>query len=115
MFSILRFILVIGAIFYYSPVRQGGAAVSLDALVGSAKSGSEAKAIGARDSEAPARLETVWQALPDGAKRMVVDKILSTAGPVATGSKPVDTLQPGDRQVLSRPGSLATDANKPRS
>jgi hypothetical protein len=115
MFSILRFILVIGAIFYYSPVRQGGAAVSLDALLGPKKSGSEAKAKAAPADETSTRLETVWQALPDGAKRAAVDKILSTSGLVAAGSKPVDTLQPGDRQAASRPSSLATDAIKPRS
>jgi hypothetical protein len=96
MFSILRFILIVGAIFYYSPVRQrSDMPASVEALPGRGT------------TEAADRLETVWQALPESAKQAVLDRILATAGPGAAPK--TDTLQPGDRHPSYRP-----DGNKPR-
>jgi exoribonuclease R len=105
MFSILRFILIVGAIFYYSPVRQrGDAPASLEALMGWAKADGAAKAADSAHSE---RLETMWQALPESAKQAVIDKILTTSG-LGSDTKATDTLQPGDRHPAWR------DGNKPR-
>jgi hypothetical protein len=97
MFSILRFILIVGAIFYYSPVRQrSDMPASVEALPGRGT------------TEAADRLETVWQALPESARQAVLDRILATGGSGAA-SKATDTLQPGDRHPAYRP-----DGNKPR-
>jgi hypothetical protein len=96
MFSILRFILIVGAIFYYSPARQrSDTPASVEALPGHGT------------AEAADRLETVWQALPDSAKQAVLDRILA-AGP-GSAPKATDTLRPGDRHPAYRP-----DGNKPR-
>ncbi|MBF9232035.1 hypothetical protein [Microvirga alba] len=110
MFSIIRFVLIVGTIFYFSPVRQGGdGAASLDALLGWTKSAQEAKAA-TPTPETSARLESMWQALPEGAKQAVIGKILTASGVNALESKPTDTLQAADRQP-----SWRGDANKPRS
>jgi hypothetical protein len=94
MFSILRTILIIGVIFYYSPVRQGGATPpSLDGLLGASKDAAEQPSSG--------RLESVWQALPDQAKQAVVDRILSGSALGGSPPKPTDTLLPTDRQLAS--------------
>lgn len=105
MFSLLRFILIVGAIFYYSPVRQrSDAPASLDSLLGWTKGDAAKKAAEPASLE---RLETMWQALPEGAKQAVIDKILTTSG-LGPGAKGADTLQPGDRHPGWR------DGNKPR-
>jgi len=97
MFSILRLILIVGAIFYYSPVRQRS---DMPASVGALP--------GPGTAEAADRLETVWQALPESAKQAVLDRILAAAGP-GSAPKATDTLRPGDRHPAYRP-----DGNKPR-
>jgi hypothetical protein len=101
MFSVLRTILIIGVIFYYSPVRQGGAApASLDGFPGGTKEAAGPKPAAAEEP-ASGRLETIWQVLPDQAKQAVVDRILR--GPALGGSAPkaTDTLLPTDRQLAS--------------
>ncbi|MBZ6076372.1 hypothetical protein [Microvirga puerhi] len=102
MFSILRAFLIIGAIFYYSPVRQQtDGATALDGLMAWGTQRTEPKASAPGAGETPAHLETMWQALPDGAKQAVIDKILATSGlgPTATPAAPAgDTLRPSDRQ-----------------
>lgn len=106
MFSILRFILIVGAIFYYSPVRQrGDAPASVESLLGWAKGGPAAKPTA--EAGSPQRLEAVWQALPESAKQAIVDKIMTTSG--LGGAKAADTLLPGDRDPGWR------DAQKPRT
>ena len=111
MFSIIRFILVVGVIFYYSPVRQQGEGLAaVDAWL-TPKKGEPAAAPPAPSSEShPGHLETVWQALPNGAKQAVIDKILTTSGLTPPEAKAADTLQAGDRQPRWR-GEVA----KPRS
>ena len=110
MFSILRFVLIVGAIFYFSPVRKGGDGIaSLDALLGWKKSELEAKAATA-SPETSARLETMWDALPESAKQAVIDKILTTSGLGAAAAKPTDTLRAGDLRPAWR-----GEANKPRT
>jgi len=106
MLSILRFIVIVGAIFYYSPVRQQGeGTAALEALFTPKASAPAASPPSA--SEGPGHLETVWKALPDSAKQAVVDKILTSSGlPVADASKPADTLKPEDRALA---------ASKPRT
>jgi len=110
MFSIIRFILVVGVIFYYSPVRQQGEGISaIDAWLTPKKAESAPPL--ASSSESPTgHLETVWQALPNGAKQAVIDKILTTSGLTAPEGKATDTLQAGDRQPRWR-----GEAAKPRS
>jgi hypothetical protein len=107
MFSIIRFILIVGVIFYYSPVRQQGEGMAaIDAWL-TPKKGEPA----APPAEiSPGHLETVWQALPNGAKQAVIDKILTTSGLTGPEAKAKDTLQAGDRQ----PGWRG-EAARPRS
>ncbi|MBL0406107.1 hypothetical protein JKG68_19275 [Microvirga aerilata] len=107
MFSIIRFILIVGAIFYYSPVRQGGEGTAAVEAFFTPKKSEPAAAAPLPAPEGPGHLETVWKALPDSAKQAVVDKILTTSGLNPVGSaKPADTLRPEDRELPS---------SKPRS
>ncbi|MCB8820088.1 hypothetical protein [Microvirga rosea] len=105
MFSLLRAVLIIGAIFYYSPVRQGDDGSSaLDGLLawGQQKPETIAAQPGPGSAEAPARLETMWHALPEGAKQAVIDKILETSGlgaPAQPAAPAGDTLKASDRQA----------------
>jgi hypothetical protein len=106
MFSILRFILIVGVIFYYSPVRQQGeGTAAVEALFTPKKS--EPAPVAPSPADAPGHLETVWKALPDSAKQAVVDKIVTSSGFSIPGpAKPADTLRPEDR---------ASSASKPRT
>ncbi len=99
MFSILRFILIIGVIFYYSPVRDRGETTDplLDFVAPRTAEGTEPATRSATDHAAPGHLETAWQALPEGAKQAVVEKILNTSGLTPTAPKASDTLKPEDR------------------
>ncbi|MGO4388889.1 hypothetical protein AB4Y85_15270 [Microvirga sp. 2YAF29] len=99
MFSILRFILIVGAIFYYSPVRQKSEGPDpLQAFF--APKATEQAAPAAHPAEGTSgHLETMWQALPDNAKQAVVEKILTTSGFTPAAPKATDTLQPEDRQA----------------
>jgi hypothetical protein len=110
MFSILRFILIIGAIFYYSPVRQKGEGTDALGALLTPKKSEPAAAASPPSTPAPSGLETMWQALPDGAKRAVVDKVLTTSGLAPADAKPADTLQPQDKEPAWQ-GSAA----KPRT
>ena len=94
MFSLLRAALVIGAIFYFSPVRQeqeGG--LSLDALVSAATHSSERLTGGS-----PERLQAAWNALPESARQAVLDKIVHSAPRPTEPKRPpqTDTLLPED-------------------
>ncbi len=107
MFSILRFVLIVGAIFYYSPVRQkaDGNDPVASFFAPKAQEPAAAPAAPAAPSATEAssgHLETVWKALPDTAKQAVVDKILTTSGLTPIASKPGDTLHPEDRQSGSQ-------------
>ena len=108
MFSILRFILIVGVIFYYSPVRQKDDALSaVEAFFTPKKSEPAAAAAPPAPPEDAGHLETVWKALPESAKQAVVDKVLTTSGLSPLGAaKPSDTLRPEDR---------APAASKPRT
>ena len=91
MFSIIRFVLIVGVIFYYSPVRERGDGPALDPLLGRGRGASEPAPAA---PETAGRLEAIWKALPDGAKQAVIDRILTSPGPVATAT---DTLHPDER------------------
>ena len=107
MLSILRFILIVGAIFYYSPVRQQGEGTAAIEAFFMPMAGSPAVPASPPATEGPGHLETVWKALPDSAKQAVVDKIMTTSGfPLPDASKPADTLRPEDRALA---------ASKPRT
>lgn len=100
MFSILRFVVIIGVIFYYSPVRQRGEGPDPLQEFFAPKEVVQAApttAISPATEGKPGHLETVWQVLPDSAKQAVVDKILTTSGLTPASPKPSDTLQPEDR------------------
>jgi hypothetical protein len=105
MFSILRFILIVGAIFYYSPVRQQGEGTAAIEAFLTPKMSQPTAASPAPAMDKTGHLETVWKALPEGAKQAVVDKILTTSGfPVAGPAKSSDTLRPEDREpAASKP------------
>jgi hypothetical protein len=104
MFSILRFIVIVGAIFYYSPVRQQGEGTAAIEALFTPKKSEPAPAAPPPAADASGHLETVWKALPDSAKQAVVDKILTTSGfPVAGASRSSDTLRPEDREPASKP------------
>jgi hypothetical protein len=105
MFSILRFILIVGAIFYYSPVRQQGEGTAAIEAFLTPKTSQPAAAGPGPAMDKTGHLETVWKALPEGAKQAVVDKILTTSGfPVAGPAKSSDTLRPEDREpAASKP------------
>ncbi|MBF9195266.1 hypothetical protein [Microvirga terrestris] len=102
MLSILRFILIVGIIFYYSPVRQKGeGTTALEALF-TPKASEPLAPTPPAATGGPGHLETVWKALPDSAKQAVVDKILTSSGlPIADASRPADTLKPEDRALAS--------------
>ena len=101
MFSLLRTVLIVAAIFYYSPVRQTGeGVVTPDSLFG-ANSPKDAPHI-ALSGEPPARLETLWRVLPDSAKAAVIERILSTSALGAGSTPAVDTLDASDRQPAWR-------------
>jgi hypothetical protein len=107
MFSILRFILIVGVIFYYSPVRQQGEGTSALEALFTPKAVEPTSKAPAPAAEQPGHLETVWKALPDSAKQAVVDKIVTSSGFSIPGpAKPADTLRPEDR---------ASSASKPRT
>jgi len=99
MFSILRFVVIVGVIFYYSPVRQRGEEPDpIQDFLAPKKMELVAPVTMPPTSDgAPGRLESVWQALPDGAKQAVVDKILTTSGLTPGAAKASDTLKPEDR------------------
>jgi len=102
MFSILRFVLIVGVIYYYSPVRDRGEGPDpLQAFFASKKAEQATPSSMPPSNPAaeakPGHLETVWHALPDGAKQAVVDKILTTSGLTPAAPRPVDTLKPEDR------------------
>jgi glycerate kinase len=97
MFSILRFVLIVGAIFYYSPVRQGGdGSASVESLFG--VTAGTAVPNTAADA-ATDRLEAMWQALPGAAKQAVMEKLLTTSGLESPDAKANDTLLPTDRRL----------------
>ncbi|WP_114945528.1 hypothetical protein [Microvirga calopogonii] len=106
MFSILRFILIVGTIFYFSPVRQQGEGTAAVEAFFTSKKTEQAKGP-APDTDNSGHLESIWKALPESAKQAVVDRVLSTSGlPVAGSTKPSDTLRPEDREAA---------ASKPRT
>ena len=105
MLSILRSILIIGVIFYYSPARQQGEGTAAVEALFAPRTSAPAVAGPAPATGDPGHLETVWKALPDSAKQAVVDRILSGSGlPVASAARPSDTLLPEDREpAASKP------------
>jgi hypothetical protein len=67
MLSIIRFILIVGAIFYYSPVRQQGEGTAAIEAIFTPKKSEPAVAPPSYAQDNPGHLETVWKALPDSA------------------------------------------------
>ncbi|MET0746532.1 MAG: hypothetical protein ABWY78_24410 [Microvirga sp.] len=100
MFWLLRVGLVVGMIFYLSPVRHGGESLAaVDGLMAWIGIGSSpGEALPTRAADPGPKLESLWQALPDAARRAVVEEIVGKAAPGPAAPKaPVDTLHPGDR------------------
>ena len=106
MFSLLRAALVIGAIFYFSPVRQGSnETLSLDALAGAAIRAPE------KIGPTPERLQAAWSVLPESAKQAVLDRIAAPQAPRGGEIRPpqTDTLLPEDHRpawvAAKKPGA----------
>ena len=101
MFSLLRAALVIGAIFYFSPARHDSNTdtVTLANLLGAATQPFDTLKETATGS--PQRLEAVWNALPDSARKAVVDRIVAApADNRGEAKRPpqTDTLLPEDHR-----------------
>jgi hypothetical protein len=109
MFSTLRAVIIIGVIFYLSPVRQGAERPArVDDVV---KWGQDTLATGASvPLDKAAHLQSLWQALPESAKKSVADQVTgsSTGRPGLSLPATTDTLTPGDLQPHWR-----CDARKP--
>jgi hypothetical protein len=119
MFSALRIFVVIGVIFYFSPVRNDDSIpgdIEPIAEWGKAKAAPE----GASSlTDGAARLETLWRALPDSAKEALVERLVASSSraqaaspPEARLPSPSDTLQPEDLQPRWRGETKET--KKPR-
>jgi hypothetical protein len=114
MFFLLRAALIIGVIFYLSPVRQkgGSAARSLDDVAGWSRESSRA----ALDAVGRAgELESLWQGLPDEAKKAALDRLLASA-PGHLSDEPAeatDTLRPDDLKPAWRGGRAAGAGRQP--
>jgi hypothetical protein len=109
MFFTLRILIVIGVIFYFSPVRQTGEVPS--GIAGMVQWSRDRTAASATSSstEAVAGLEMLWRSLSDGARKSVMDSVLaSNSGSPAARlleprqTSPTDTLQPDDIQPAWR-------------
>jgi hypothetical protein len=104
MFFLLRAALIIGVIFYFSPVRhEGGSATGLDAAAGWSRDPSRA----ALDAAGHAgELQSLWEALPDDAKKAALDRLLASAPDHPSGEPPsaTDTLLPDDLKPAWRGG-----------
>jgi hypothetical protein len=105
MFSTLRAVIIIGVIFYLSPVRQGAERPArVDEMV---KWGQDTLATGASvPLDKAAQLQSLWQALPDSAKKSITDQASnsSTGRPGSPLPATTDTLTPGDLQPHWRGG-----------
>ena len=108
MFSILRFILIVGAIFYYSPVRQqGDGAAAIEAFFLPKKS----EQASSRPAPADRRAGTSGNGLEGSPRQRQAgggrqDPHDLRASPSPMPPKPTDTLQPEDREPA---------AHKPRT
>ena len=101
MFSTLRAAVIIGAIFYLSPVRQGGdRPVRLDDVVKWSREAAPAAVAAPLDQAA--QLQSLWQALPDSAKPALTNRSAGAsaphAAPPARDAAATDTLLPDDLQ-----------------
>jgi hypothetical protein len=108
MFFLLRAALVVGVIFYFSPARQSrDGTLSLETLIGAAAHPSETIA-----GKAPERLEAAWNALPESAKQVLLDKIKPASQRAGEAVRPpqTDTLLPEDHRpawtgTVKKPGA----------
>ncbi|HEY8382780.1 MAG TPA: hypothetical protein VIL09_11590 [Microvirga sp.] len=111
MFSTLRIVAIIGAIFYLSPVRQPGTdagAVAGDTLAWAfsflpkaAPAEPKPPSKPAAPSVDPGALEALWRNLPEAAKKAMLDQLIAGARQAAAPAPlpdPTDTLQPEDLQ-----------------
>jgi hypothetical protein len=105
MFSLLRVVIVVGVIFYLSPVRQGGDPIAyVSSLLGWGEE-APARQAGTPTAESSPKLETLWKALPDTAKQAIVDEILNRSGIGSTAARPAastDTLHANDKKPAWR-------------
>jgi hypothetical protein len=104
MFSALRIIVIVGVIFYLSPVRQGDrppARMNDLARWGQDSSGASKTSSPAVAVEETPRLQSLWQALPDGAKKAVVDEVVE----LGTGGL---TAHPPQASEAAHPVALQT-------
>jgi hypothetical protein len=105
MFSALRIIVIVGVIFYLSPVRQGeGPPARMHDLVRGSRDWSQdpwgpsrIPAPTAAVDETP-RLQSLWQALPDSARKAVVDEVVELGTGGLTARPAQEAAHPGAHQ-----------------
>src|SRR4051794_18727501 len=115
MFSALRIIVVVGVIFYLSPARTGDEPpVRMDELLrwGQADTSQDqtsqdrTPATAAPVAQA-AHLQSLWQALPDSAKRAVVEEVVgmgsATTAPHADQPHAAEPQPAGRSEARKRP------------
>lgn len=109
MFSLLRIAVVIGVIFYLSPVRNEDGLSALTSWFGWSDTPKATPSVSAPDNAA--HLETVWKALPETAKSAILAKILAETGIAggAASKQPTDTLHAEDKK-----SAWKGDAHKPK-
>jgi hypothetical protein len=105
MFSTLRIAVVVGVIYYLSPVRHEDAKAGVEHVVAWGKG----LMTPSREASQAERIEALWKALPEDAKQAALDRVLAEAGkqlPYAAG----EVLRPEPAPAAPRPA----DAKKPK-
>lgn len=119
MFFLLRIGLVVGAVFYFSPVRTGGIGADLD-LPAALRPGASDRA--GEESDAPPRprapkpapeapvapsglpdeAERLWRGLPQEARQAVLERLRAEAAAALTGARPPERQPAGRAEAPPR-------------
>jgi hypothetical protein len=116
MFSALRVLVVIGVIFYFSPARHGNEPpVRMDDLVrwsqdriGQDRNGQDRIGQDSGSNAGPVaqagHLQSLWQALPDSAKKAVVEEVVGIGSDAAAShsAQPADQPHVAELQPAAR-------------
>ena len=109
MFSTLRIAVVVGVIYYLSPVRHEDAKAGVEHVVAWGKGLIAPSNVAIRETSQAERLEALWRALPEDAKQAALDRVLAEAG---------RQLPQGAQEALrpepAHPGPSRPDAKKPK-
>jgi hypothetical protein len=80
MFSTLRIAVVVGVIYYLSPVRHEDAKAGVEHVVAWGKGLILPSREPTREMGSAERLEALWKALPEEAKQAALERVLAEAG-----------------------------------